>query len=52
MLRYSDRSPLENHHLCEGFTLLKQHNFLKLLRPDQRVHLRKLVVELVGATDM
>ncbi|KAF5827146.1 hypothetical protein DUNSADRAFT_1247 [Dunaliella salina] len=53
-VRYNDRAPLENHHLAAAFLLLKQpsYNFLSSMPKPSFDRLRKLVIELVLATDM
>ncbi|GFH16390.1 phosphodiesterase [Haematococcus lacustris] len=53
-IRYNDRSPMENHHLAACFSLLQQPhlNFLSHFAKDVRGKLRKMVIELVLATDM
>ncbi|GLC47046.1 hypothetical protein PLESTM_002012800 [Pleodorina starrii] len=54
-LRYNDRSPLENHHCAAAFELLTRHTELDVLEPlstADKAALRKLVIELVLATDM
>ncbi|KAK1805282.1 hypothetical protein P4O66_019618 [Electrophorus voltai] len=53
-LMYNDESVLENHHLAVGFKLLHEENcdiFLNLSK-RQRQSLRKLVIDMVLATDM
>ncbi|GLI71323.1 hypothetical protein VaNZ11_016483 [Volvox africanus] len=53
-LRYNDRAPLENHHLAASFTLLKkpEYAFMSHLPKADMDRLRKMVIELVLATDM
>ncbi|KAF5839155.1 hypothetical protein DUNSADRAFT_1468 [Dunaliella salina] len=53
-IRYNDRAPLENHHLASGFTVLNtpDHNFLSSLPIADYGRLRKIVIDLVLATDM
>ncbi|GIL62517.1 hypothetical protein Vafri_16725 [Volvox africanus] len=53
-LRYNDRAPLENHHLAAAFTLLKkpEYAFMSHLPKADTDRLRKMVIELVLATDM
>ncbi|KXZ47713.1 hypothetical protein GPECTOR_33g595 [Gonium pectorale] len=53
-VRYNDRAPLENHHLAAAFTLLKkpEYAFLAHLPKADMDRLRKMVIELVLATDM
>ncbi|XP_069780553.1 3',5'-cyclic-AMP phosphodiesterase 4D isoform X1 [Narcine bancroftii] len=53
-LMYNDSSVLENHHLAVGFKLLQEENcdiFLNLTK-KQRQSLRKMVIDIVLATDM
>ncbi len=52
-VRYNDRSPMENHHLAAGFSLLKQQefNFLKNVPKPAWDALRRTVIELVLATE-
>ncbi|MEW5319802.1 MAG: hypothetical protein WDW38_010929 [Sanguina aurantia] len=53
---YNDISPLENHHLAATFTLLRQPGLDFLagsnLGKQEQVQLRKLIIELVLASDM
>uniref|UniRef100_A0A8C5BVV1 Phosphodiesterase n=1 Tax=Gadus morhua TaxID=8049 RepID=A0A8C5BVV1_GADMO len=53
-LMYNDESVLENHHLAVGFKLLHQDNcdIFQNLNKRQRQSLRKLVIDMVLATDM
>ncbi|KAL7845140.1 hypothetical protein AOLI_G00233320 [Acnodon oligacanthus] len=53
-LMYNDESVLENHHLAVGFKLLHQENcdIFQNLSKRQRQSLRKLVIDMVLATDM
>ncbi|XP_071059720.1 3',5'-cyclic-AMP phosphodiesterase 4C-like isoform X2 [Pseudochaenichthys georgianus] len=53
-LMYNDESVLENHHLAVGFKLLHQEHcdIFQNLNKRQRQSLRKLVIDLVLATDM
>ncbi|XP_056136403.1 cAMP-specific 3',5'-cyclic phosphodiesterase 4C-like [Lampris incognitus] len=53
-LMYNDESVLENHHLAVGFKLLHQDNcdIFQNLAKRQRQSLRKLVIDMVLATDM
>ncbi|XP_016087380.1 cAMP-specific 3',5'-cyclic phosphodiesterase 4C-like [Sinocyclocheilus grahami] len=53
-LMYNDSSVLENHHLAVGFKLLQEENcdiFQNLIK-KQRQSLRKMVIDMVLATDM
>ncbi|XP_068444763.1 3',5'-cyclic-AMP phosphodiesterase 4B-like [Clinocottus analis] len=53
-LMYNDESVLENHHLAVGFKLLHQDHcdIFQNLTKRQRQSLRKLVIDMVLATDM
>ncbi|XP_054888851.1 cAMP-specific 3',5'-cyclic phosphodiesterase 4C isoform X2 [Poeciliopsis prolifica] len=53
-LMYNDLSVLENHHLAVGFKLLQEDNcdILQNLSKKQRQSLRKMVIDMVLATDM
>ncbi|XP_051985069.1 cAMP-specific 3',5'-cyclic phosphodiesterase 4B-like isoform X1 [Xyrauchen texanus] len=53
-LMYNDESVLENHHLAVGFKLLQGENcdIFQNLTKKQRQTLRKMVIEMVLATDM
>ncbi|XP_056678098.1 cAMP-specific 3',5'-cyclic phosphodiesterase 4C isoform X2 [Monodelphis domestica] len=53
-LMYNDASVLENHHLAVGFKLLQEDNcdIFQNLSPKQRQSLRKMVIDMVLATDM
>ncbi|XP_064171249.1 3',5'-cyclic-AMP phosphodiesterase 4C [Anguilla rostrata] len=53
-LMYNDESVLENHHLAIGFKLLQQENcdIFKNLSKRQRQSLRRMVIDMVLATDM
>uniref|UniRef100_A0A3B4YZV7 Phosphodiesterase n=1 Tax=Stegastes partitus TaxID=144197 RepID=A0A3B4YZV7_9TELE len=53
-LMYNDSSVLENHHLAVGFKLLQEDNcdIFKNLSKKQRQSLRKMVIDMVLATDM
>ena len=53
-LMYNDESVLENHHLAVAFKLLQEDNcdiFVNLSK-KQRQSLRKMVIDMVLATDM
>jgi hypothetical protein len=52
--RYNDKAPLENHHLAAAFYLMRkpEYNFLAGLPKAEADRFRKLVIELVLATDM
>nr|XP_040129257.1 cAMP-specific 3',5'-cyclic phosphodiesterase 4D-like [Ictidomys tridecemlineatus] len=51
---YNDSSVLENHHLAVGFKLLQEENcdIFQNLTKKQRQSLRKMVIDIVLATDM
>ncbi|XP_032885983.1 cAMP-specific 3',5'-cyclic phosphodiesterase 4D-like isoform X1 [Amblyraja radiata] len=53
-LMYNDASVLENHHLAVGFKLLQEENcdIFQNLTKKQRQSLRKMVIDIVLATDM
>ncbi|XP_007951819.1 cAMP-specific 3',5'-cyclic phosphodiesterase 4A [Orycteropus afer afer] len=53
-LMYNDESVLENHHLAVGFKLLQNDNcdIFQNLNKRQRQSLRKMVIDMVLATDM
>uniref|UniRef100_A0A672T5Y8 Phosphodiesterase n=1 Tax=Sinocyclocheilus grahami TaxID=75366 RepID=A0A672T5Y8_SINGR len=53
-LMYNDESVLENHHLAVGFKLLQGENcdIFQNLSKKQRQTLRKMVIDMVLATDM
>ncbi|KAM3619661.1 uncharacterized protein V6R79_011522 [Siganus canaliculatus] len=53
-LMYNDESVLENHHLAVGFKLLQEDNcdIFHNLSKKQRQSLRKMVIDMVLATDM
>ncbi|XP_056426161.1 cAMP-specific 3',5'-cyclic phosphodiesterase 4C isoform X2 [Hyla sarda] len=53
-LMYNDASVLENHHLAVGFKLLQEENcdIFQNLTKKQRQSLRKMVIDMVLATDM
>eukprot|EP00731_Ephydatia_muelleri_P019154 Em0011g1194a len=51
---YNDESVLENHHLAVAFELMKDptRNFLENTCKSQRQAFRKLIIDMVLATDM
>ncbi|XP_036072257.1 cAMP-specific 3',5'-cyclic phosphodiesterase 4C isoform X5 [Oryzias melastigma] len=53
-LMYNDLSVLENHHLAVGFKLLQEDkcDIFQDLSKKQRQSLRKMVIDMVLATDM
>uniref|UniRef100_A0A1I8I4F0 Phosphodiesterase n=3 Tax=Macrostomum lignano TaxID=282301 RepID=A0A1I8I4F0_9PLAT len=53
-IMYNDASVLENHHCAVAFKLLQEpnSNILRQLEDGQRKQLRKMVIDMVLATDM
>ncbi|GLI60999.1 hypothetical protein VaNZ11_003257 [Volvox africanus] len=53
-VRYNDRSPLENHHCAAAFSVLRRRELdvTASFTHAERTAFRKLVIELVLATDM
>ncbi|MEW5307541.1 MAG: hypothetical protein WDW36_009929 [Sanguina aurantia] len=53
-LTYNDKSPLENHHLSAACKKMyhRDSNFSQNLKKAQFVQLRKMLIDLVMATDM
>eukprot|EP00798_Chlamydomonas_sp_ICE-L_P023244 gene23244-30468_t len=53
-IRYNDRAPMENHHLAAAFDLLQHpdYNFTSEMHKKDQDTLRKLMIDLVLATDM
>jgi hypothetical protein len=53
-LLYNDRAPLESHHAAAAFRLLRrpEYNFLAALSAAEQARFRKLVIDMVLATDM
>eukprot|EP00899_Mesostigma_viride_P013622 jgi/Mesvir1/22260/Mv18211-RA.3 len=52
---YNDQSPLENYHLAEAFHLLysNEHcNFLDVLSEEDFMEVRRIVIEMVLASDL
>ena len=51
---YNDESVLENHHLAVAFKLLQipECDILSNLSQKQRMSVRKMVIDMVLATDM
>ena len=51
---YNDDSVLENHHLAVAFKLLQEPDcdILQNLSQKQRMSVRKMVIDIVLATDM
>ena len=53
--QYNDRSPWENHHAASALDPLmtmEEMKFMEALSHGQRMHVRKMMIELVLATDM
>ncbi|KAJ1489700.1 cyclic nucleotide phosphodiesterase, partial [Baffinella frigidus] len=50
----NDKAPNENHHLSSAFRILRHQdcNFLHRMPHAQQMQLRKLIIEMVLATDM
>ncbi len=50
---YTDRSPMENHHLAAAFALLKlpEMNWLSNLSKQSWAKIRSLVIDLVLCTE-
>ena len=53
-IEYNDRAPNENHHLCAAFRVMrkKECDFMEKLSRSVQQHVRKLVLDMVLATDM
>ncbi|PNH07949.1 putative 3',5'-cyclic phosphodiesterase pde-1 [Tetrabaena socialis] len=51
---YNDISPMENHHIASAFKLMRQkdYNFIKKIPREKWVRLRRLLIDMVLATDM
>ncbi|GIL70062.1 hypothetical protein Vretimale_3337 [Volvox reticuliferus] len=51
---YNDISPMENHHIAAAFKLMRQkdYNFIKKIPREKWVRLRRLLIDMVLATDM
>ncbi|MEW5312657.1 MAG: hypothetical protein WDW38_004274 [Sanguina aurantia] len=51
---YNDVSPMENHHAASAFKLMrhKDYSFMRRMPQDKWVRLRRLLIEMVLATDM
>ena len=51
---YNDESVLENHHCAVAFKLLQtaEYDILSTLTQKQRTSVRKMVIDMVLATDM
>ena len=53
-IRYNDVSPLENMHVATAFEIMFQQrdcNILSELKPDERLEVRKAIIDMVLATD-
>jgi hypothetical protein len=52
-IEYNDKSPLENHHISETFSIINSEGFniFSNLTPDEYKYIRKMMIELVLATD-
>lgn len=52
-IEYNDKSPLENHHIASTFSIIqqKEFNIFQDLNVDEFKDVRKLMIELVLATD-
>jgi hypothetical protein len=53
-IEYNDRAPNENHHLCAAFRVMrkKECDFMENLPREKQQLIRKLVLDMVLATDM
>jgi len=51
-LTYNDQSPLENHHCATLCKILHQSNLFAPLNRSQRTYTRKLIIQLIIATDL
>eukprot|EP00298_Acanthocystis_sp_HF-20_P018303 c21934_g2_i2.p1 GENE.c21934_g2_i2~~c21934_g2_i2.p1 ORF type:complete len:787 (+),score=321.97 c21934_g2_i2:97-2457(+) len=53
-LVFNDRSCQENHHLAAAFACLSEdeNNFVHAMSPERKKDMRKIVIDLVLATDM
>lgn len=53
-LTYNDKSPLENHHMASAYTMMQDPsmNFLGSLDREDGVTVRRLLIDLILATDM
>lgn len=53
-MTYNDMSPMENHHVSSACRLMNErdYNFVRKLPREKRVRLRKLLIDMVLATDM
>ncbi|KAF5828639.1 hypothetical protein DUNSADRAFT_17295 [Dunaliella salina] len=51
-MRYNDNAPLEQHHLSSAFSVLKEQDPTPSLPKPEYLRLRKVVIDMVLATDM
>mmetsp|Transcript_34412 Transcript_34412/g.76444 ORF Transcript_34412/g.76444 Transcript_34412/m.76444 type:complete len:639 (+) Transcript_34412:160-2076(+) len=53
-ITYNDMSPMENHHVATSFKLLRHpdFNFVKRMPREKYLRLRRLLIDMVLATDM
>lgn len=53
-IRYNYQSVLENHHIAVSFALMKdpRSDFMKMLEPSARTHLKQIMRSCILATDM
>eukprot|EP01123_Difflugia_compressa_P010396 TRINITY_DN3796_c0_g2_i1.p1 TRINITY_DN3796_c0_g2~~TRINITY_DN3796_c0_g2_i1.p1 ORF type:complete len:327 (+),score=27.59 TRINITY_DN3796_c0_g2_i1:95-982(+) len=49
---YNDQSVLENHHSATAFRLLNRYNITSNLSKDDKTRLRKLMIDMILATDL
>lgn len=52
-IQYNDKSPLENHHIAGTFAIIEteEYSIFKNLKKDDYKAIRKMMIELVLATD-
>ena len=53
-IRYNDQSVLENHHVAAAYSLLNkdENNIFSSLDHNLKFYIRKLIIEVVLATDL
>mmetsp|Transcript_19889 Transcript_19889/g.55447 ORF Transcript_19889/g.55447 Transcript_19889/m.55447 type:complete len:826 (-) Transcript_19889:1555-4032(-) len=51
-MHYNDTAPLEQHHLSSAFSVLKEQDLMPSLPKPEFLRLRKVVIDMVLATDM
>lgn len=53
-LTYNDTSPMENHHVAAAFRVMRCqcYNFMRRMSRERLTRLRRLLIEMVLATDM